>query len=588
MRGCARGSRNDWARFELGTGAKARPHFWVWLWVLLGLTGGESLAQSLTNEAAQVAVLFNTREKASRDVAEFYAHARGIPADRIIGLDCPSASTISREEYERQIVGPLRDHLEGRGLVRFATEVVDPAPNRSGGIRHRLAASKIRYLVTVYGMPYRIGNDTNRTDTYGPDTPAHVRKNGAALDNELILLPSEGSYPIAGAANNPYHNATNPGALGPANGIFLVSRLDGPTPELAKGLVTQALQAERDGLWGRAYFDLRGLKDGNYKTGDDWIASAAAVARFIGFETYVDQSASTLPVGFPLSEVAFYAGWYDQDASGPFTSPVVEFVPGAIAYHIHSYSAGNPRSGQKHWVGPLIARGATVTMGCVDEPFLPATPNIGVFLARLVQGFNVGESYLAATPTLSWQNILIGDPLYRPFLPNLFDRAREMLRTNSPFLPWAIAQTVNYQIQQGTNVDLAIRALEEMPASTNNAVLAEKLARLYESKSRLNPAIQFARTALAAGGTPQQRVRLLLDMAEWQRTLDRPKEAFETLERFTREFPEHPRILSVLREQLDYARDLDRREDEVRIKAEIERLTPPANPADGKRSAKRR
>lgn len=576
-RSCGGWLRSGWQRLE--------PRwFAVCCLCLLWLAGPGAIdrlrAQDSASEASQVVVLYNTRDKSSREVAEFYADARGIPADRLIGLACAHPTVISRDEYERQIVGPLRDQLEGRGLARFSSEIVPAADNQPGAVRYRMTASKVRYLVTVYGMPYRIGNDTNRADHFGSDTPPHVRKNGAAVDNELILLPSDGQYPIAGAANNPFLNHTNPAALNPANGVFLVSRLDGPTPELAKGLVSKALQAERQGLWGRAYFDIRGIKDGAYRQGDEWIEGAAGIARFLGFDTYVDRASGTLPVGFPLSEVALYAGWYDQDVSGPFTLPSVEFAPGAIAYHIHSYSAGNPRSDEKHWVGPLVARGATVTMGCVDEPFLQATPNIAVLLGKLARGHNLGEAYLAATPTLSWQNILIGDPLYRPFVPNLLERAREMFRTNSPLLPWAVVQTVNFQVVGGTNVDVAIRALEQMPGSTNSPVMAEKVARLYETKTRLKPAIQYAQFALAAGGTPQQRVRLLLDMAEWQRVLGQTQDSFKTLEQFAVEFPGHPRLLAVRKDQLDLARDLALSAEVTRLKQEVERLTPP--PANGR------
>ncbi len=42
--------------------------------------------------------------------------------------------------------------------------------------------------------------------------------------------------------------------LNPTNGILLVARLDGPTADIARGLVDKALQAERDGLVGPRLF----------------------------------------------------------------------------------------------------------------------------------------------------------------------------------------------------------------------------------------------------------------------------------------------------------------------------------------------
>ena len=98
----------------------------------------------------------------------------------------------------------------------------------------------------------------------------------------------------------------------------LVARLDGPTPAIARRLVDLAKQAERDGLWGRAYFDSRSITDPGYKIGDDWINGAAEMSRRLGLETVLDTNATTFPPAFPLSQVAYYLGWYDGDVSGPF------------------------------------------------------------------------------------------------------------------------------------------------------------------------------------------------------------------------------------------------------------------------------
>src|SRR5204863_5508185 len=149
-------------------------------------------------------------------------------------------------------------------------------------------------------------------------------------DSELALLPLiEQKLPLGGPLKNILFGVTNAGWLHPTNGLLLVTRLDGPSPEIARGLVDKALQAEVDGLWGRAYFDLRNITDPGYKMGDDWIRGASEVCRHLGFETTVDERSGTFPASFPMSQIAFYMGWYDEDASGPFTQPKVEFMPGA-------------------------------------------------------------------------------------------------------------------------------------------------------------------------------------------------------------------------------------------------------------------
>src|ERR1019366_1723834 len=103
-----------------------------------------------------------------------------------------------------------------------------------------------------------------------------MRRNGAAVDTELALLPCiEEKLPLAGPLPNPLFDSTNAAWFDPTNGLLMVTRLDGPSAEIARGLVDKAMQAETDGLWGRGYFDLRHMVDTSYKPGDDWIRGAA-------------------------------------------------------------------------------------------------------------------------------------------------------------------------------------------------------------------------------------------------------------------------------------------------------------------------
>src|SRR6185436_17761826 len=156
----------------------------------------------------------------------------------------------------------------------------------------------------------------------------------------------------------------------------------GPSPDLALGLVDKALEAETNGFWGRAYFDSRGFTNGDYVLGDHWIRGAAEVARRMGFETELDEKPTTFTAGHPLSDIALYAGWYDQVVTGPFTRPTVDFRPGAFAYHLYSFGAQTIRTSNSTWVAMLLQKGATCTMGATEEPYLSGTPDLLVFLSR--------------------------------------------------------------------------------------------------------------------------------------------------------------------------------------------------------------
>ena len=64
----------------------------------------------------------------------------------------------------------------------------------------------------------------------------------------------------------------------------------------------------------------------------------------------------------------------------------------------------------------MLEEGAAATIGPVYEPFVQAFPPPDLFFSKLTEGFlTLGEVYLISLPFLSWQMVLIGDPLYRPF-----------------------------------------------------------------------------------------------------------------------------------------------------------------------------
>src|SRR5206468_3050118 len=156
---------------------------------------------------------------------------------------------------------------------------------------------------------------------------------------------------LSGPFPNHFSGSTNSAVLNPVNGLLMVTRLDGPNFDIANGLVDKAMEAEESGLWGRAYFDARGLTNSSYLRGDELIKNAYESARRYGFESILDDNPSTFPPGAPLSHIALYFGWYDSMVSGPFTRPKVEFMPGAIAYHLHSFSAHQLRTVDQYWVG---------------------------------------------------------------------------------------------------------------------------------------------------------------------------------------------------------------------------------------------
>ena len=225
--------------------------------------------------------------------------------------------------------------------------------------------------------------------------------------------------------------------------MLLVARLDGPSAAIAADLVDKAMDAETDGLWGRAYFDLRGTTEWGYKLGDDWIRGRRRSAAAFGFETVVDDSPDTFPARFSDEPDRLYAGWYDH-VSGPFARPTVEFMPGAFAYHLHSYSAQSIAERDTQALGrPAAGPGATTTMGCVDEPYLAGTPDMALFFSRWLLGFSFGEAAYACQQIVCWQTTVVGDPLFRPFGQDPRALHEALQRRNSKLIEWSHLRVVN-------------------------------------------------------------------------------------------------------------------------------------------------
>jgi uncharacterized protein (TIGR03790 family) len=191
--------------------------------------------------------VYNSSLPQSREVADYYARAREVPADQVFGLELPTGQTLSRAAYTVQLQDALLRKLEAGKFLVFT--------NANGGGRG-IADASIRYLLLCYGVPTKIESAPKIVEPEVGQLQPELRRNEASVDSELACLPAvQMKFIWTGPRINVHYAATNASRLHPTNGILLVTRLDGPTPEMARGLVDKALQAERDGLWGRAYFD---------------------------------------------------------------------------------------------------------------------------------------------------------------------------------------------------------------------------------------------------------------------------------------------------------------------------------------------
>ena len=119
----------------------------------------------------------------------------------------------------------------------------------------------------------------------------------------------------------------------------------------------------------------------------------------------------------PLSEPGaakdsfFYMGWYENR----YRPEVYSWLDGAVGVHFHPLAAQSLHDADASWAAGALDDGLTCTMGTV-HPTPPVAMNAVRNLFQYLQmGYTWAESAYMSVRFLSWQHVVIGDPLYRPF-----------------------------------------------------------------------------------------------------------------------------------------------------------------------------
>ncbi len=401
------------------------------------------------DEAARVIVLANSEDPDSVKLAQYYAERRNVPAANIIALKLSLAESVGWHEFVPTLFQPLQDELVKRGWI---DGIEMEARDTLGRRKYAMSGHKISYLVVCRGVPLKVtGEGDMPVAMTGLAANTAFRTHTAAVDSELTLLAQSGTPTIA-FVPNPLFKNDRPSEL-QLGQIVKVSRLDGPTFEDARRLVDQAISVEKTGLIGRGYIDIGGI----HEEGDRWLEETVKELDELGFDSDVDRAKSTFPSWARFDAPVLYFGWYAGEANGPFVQPSFAFPPGAIALHIHSYSADTVQSSLRNWVGPLVAHGVTATFGNVTEPYLEFTHRPQLILKALARGDSLGEAAAYSMPVYSWQAIVIGDPLYRPFKVSFEEQWERRDQIAPELLPYVVLRRMR-QLELAGHRDEAIWA----------------------------------------------------------------------------------------------------------------------------------
>jgi uncharacterized protein (TIGR03790 family) len=359
-------------------------------------------ASAAAQSAENVLVVINDASPASRKIGEYYIKQRTVPSSNVVHIRTDTDDTIERVEYLSTIEGPIAGFLS----------------------RHALQ-DRILYIVLTKGTPLRINGTSGQDGTV------------ASVDSELALLYKRMTgipLPVQGRVANPYYlDAKRLRDAQPfthrAQELFLVTRLDAFTVEEVIQLIDRAQQPATEGL---IVLDQRaGLSN---SPGDDWMAEAAGRLQDLGHSGRVrlDTSSNAAPAA---EGVLGYFSWGSNDPGNRKRSSGLRFVPGSLAATLAGSDARTFAAPPADWVpagesqkpnavfagstqslaGDLIREGVTGVAGNVAEPQLLGAIRPQILFPAYLAGFNLAESFYLAMPSLSWQTVVVGDPLCRPF-----------------------------------------------------------------------------------------------------------------------------------------------------------------------------
>lgn len=352
--------------------------------LLLILLGYPLFAQTGEN----VLLVVNRRDAGSREIADYYRPRRSIPPSHVCSIDTTATEQIDWQTYQREIERPIGDCLKKAGLTE-----------------------KVLYIVTTVGIPLKVsGGGSGMATEY------------AAVDSELTLLYGKlkgVNYPRGGGIPNPFFRNRDARFEHPRFPEYLVTRLAAYDVAAVKAMIDRSLQARNRGTF------VIDLSSGRDDPGNDWLRTAAILLP--AERVVMDESPRVL---YDLKGVIGYAGWGSNDPNRTRRRLGFEWLPGAIAMEFVSTSARTLQRPPANWTytkwadrshffagspqglsGDALDDGASGTYGNVYEPFLTGCARPDYVLPAYFHGRNLAESFYLGLPWLSWQEVVLGDPL---------------------------------------------------------------------------------------------------------------------------------------------------------------------------------
>ena len=386
----------------------------VLLLVLFARTAGAAV-----RDRDRVVVIRNEDSPISVTVANDYLHRRGVR--NVVSVRCQDSATSAEHEtisyalFQKMIETPLRAFLASH--------------------------AGIDYIVLTKGVPLRIADAPGiGLEEKRPSLDSYL----AALDynhnpKAIKIGMKDGGFHGTAYANH-FWNAREHFSHAKFGG-YLVTRLDGYTLADALALTTRSLQAQNQPGRGAILLDTCPdfgyaedtlqplplmakepsagmspiLADVEYK---EWNADLVHAANQLRARKIPLELNKTVAFLGDRADLLGYASWGSNDRHFDAAAyHKLRFAPGAIGETAVSTSARTflPTQGGQSLIADLVAQGITGVKGYCDEPLLIGVASPSILFDRYSRGWNLAESFYAASRMVGWEDIVLGDPLCRAY-----------------------------------------------------------------------------------------------------------------------------------------------------------------------------
>ncbi len=407
----------------------------------------------------QTLVVYNSASSEGSTLALYYWAAHpDIPAANFFNLNNAALLTadVTQAQFASLIRDPIRNFLSAAGAPDpediIAIVLIRPIPHRVLDTDNSLAGDTASSAATEL---------TNGDATY------------ASVDAELVLLWQNLTAGEAGGTMdshadnvivNPYHTSTSPidgfsrtniqaaktfnnrsnvvwtlGGAGAARltpgDLYLVARIDGTTLADAETIVDRAQNIVVNKAVVRTLFDEYDVTVGDeldddplftsndpFLAGDDFEEARNLLlangwdVRYDGTSNFISSSEEVTPL-IAYSSYGEIHTRYGENPPGVGTYiEGFHFADGAMFNTTESFNGralnGLATKAGQEQVADFLASGGTFGVAHVFEPFtFTLADNEFLFVNMLVRHMTWGEAAYTALPALSWQDIVVGDPL---------------------------------------------------------------------------------------------------------------------------------------------------------------------------------